>query len=224
MGRLKKFVVVQPEADLPPPPEIDFSKAALDYDSDDFGEWLCLQCIYCCYTYSLSTLAMFSLSQCCSPSVNKTVEIMSDPAYPGQWRVSGSYIEQIARMTHWEYPEAVERFGRQLSALGIAEELERRGASEGDLVMVDKYDFEFAPGMTNPYLPVELLEKDSAYESSSEEVTEEETPWRPFPQGGFLDVDVEELVGFNDSGDWDLLDEEELDDEKTFEDDEVWTS
>ena len=40
MGRLKKFVSVQPEADLPPPPEIDFSKALLDFDSDDFGKFL----------------------------------------------------------------------------------------------------------------------------------------------------------------------------------------
>jgi GTPase len=38
MGRLKKLVVVQPEPDLPPPPEIDLSKAGLDFDSDDYGE------------------------------------------------------------------------------------------------------------------------------------------------------------------------------------------
>ena len=69
---------------------------------------------------------------------------MSDPAYPGQWRVMGSYIEQIAKMTHWEYPEAVERFGRQLAALGIADELTARGAQDGDLVMIDEYDFDFA--------------------------------------------------------------------------------
>ena len=41
MGRLKKFVSAQPEAELPPPPEIDLSKAGLDYDSDDFGKCLC---------------------------------------------------------------------------------------------------------------------------------------------------------------------------------------
>ncbi len=40
MGRLKKFVSVQPVADLPPPAEIDFSKAALDFDSDDFGTFV----------------------------------------------------------------------------------------------------------------------------------------------------------------------------------------
>lgn len=70
MSRLRKFVNAQPEPELPPPPEIDLSKAGLDFDSDDF-------------------------------------EIISDPSYPGQWRVSGEYIEQIAKMTHWEYPEAV---------------------------------------------------------------------------------------------------------------------
>jgi len=37
MGRLKKFVSVQPEPDLPPPPEIDLSKAGLESDRDDFG-------------------------------------------------------------------------------------------------------------------------------------------------------------------------------------------
>eukprot|EP00980_Cylindrotheca_fusiformis_P014308 scaffold3819_cov73-Cylindrotheca_fusiformis.AAC.1 len=41
-------------------------------------------------------------------------EIVSDPSYPGQWRIRGEYIEQVAKMTHWEYPEAVARFGRQL--------------------------------------------------------------------------------------------------------------
>jgi GTP-binding protein len=183
MGRLKKFVAVQPEADLPPPSEIDFSKNALDYDSDDF-------------------------------------EILSDPAYPGQWRVSGEYIEQIARMTHWEYPEAVARFGRQLEALGISKELQRRGAQDGDLVMVDEYDFDFAPGMTNPYIPPELWEKDAVFESSEEAGQQKEDSWRPFSKGGFLDVDIDELVGFNESGDWDLLEDEDF--EEDFENEEVW--
>lgn len=38
MGRLKKFVSTQPETDLPPIVEIDLGKAALDYDSDDYGK------------------------------------------------------------------------------------------------------------------------------------------------------------------------------------------
>jgi GTP-binding protein len=40
MGRLKKFVMTQPEPDLPMPPEVDFSKTGLEYDSDDFGKTL----------------------------------------------------------------------------------------------------------------------------------------------------------------------------------------
>lgn len=191
-------------------PEIDFSKAGLDYDSDDF-------------------------------------EIMNDPAYPGQWRISGPYIEQVAKMTHWEYPEAIERFGRQLDALGISSELEQRGAVDGDLVMVDEYDFEFAPSMTNPYIPQELLDiedhnddsvnfmssstskKKKHTQKGSDNKDENNISWRPFSEGGYLDVDTDELDGFNnEEGDWDLLDaataefnEEDFDDD---DDDQMWTS
>jgi hypothetical protein len=58
--------------------------------------------------------------------------------------------------------------------------------------------------------------------SKKEAKAEEELPWRPFQQGGFLDVDTEELVGFNDDGDWELLDED--DSELVYEDDEVWSA
>lgn len=155
-------------------------------------------------------------------------EIISDPSYPGQWRVTGEYIENIAKMTHWEYPEAVSRFGRQLDALGIAKELQVRGALDGDLVMVGEYDFEFNPGLTNPYIPQELLEKDARMEAIRNGQTDEdgdgEIAWRPFTQGGFLDVDVDELVGFTESDDWELLNGDFEDEDFVFdEDDEVWT-
>jgi GTP-binding protein len=161
---------------------------------------------------------------------------MSDPSYPGQWRISGHYIEQIAKMTHWEYPEAVSRFGRQLDALGIADGLQARGAQEGDLVMVDDFDFEFNPSRTMSYIPQELLDRDEEYlgnkKAKAENQEEEQaSPWRPFQQGGFLDVDRDELVGFGEADDWDLLDEDEGEDdwedgdEFVFDaDDEVWTS
>jgi hypothetical protein len=32
------------------------------------------------------------------PPPNNTTEIISDPAYPGQWRVKGEYIEQVAKV------------------------------------------------------------------------------------------------------------------------------
>ena len=198
MSRLRKFVDAQPEPDLPPPPEIDFSKAGLDYDSDDF-------------------------------------RVQSDPSYPGQWRVTGSYVEQMARMTHWEYPEAVERFGRQLKALGIADALILRGANDGDLIMIDKYDFDFAPGKTNPYIPAELLEQDDLFLANKKrneqdagiEDEEEEPEWRPFQEGGFLDVDPEELVGFGEVEGWEMLEDDDFDENGEFivdEEDEVWTS
>jgi len=190
MARLKKFVDAQPAAELPPPSEIDLSKAGLDYDSDDF-------------------------------------EIQNDPSYPGQWRLTGEYIQQVARMTHWEYPEAVERFGRQLEALGMAMELSRRGAQGGDLIMIDEFDFEFSPGMSNPYIPPELLEKDDEYFGNKNKAAQEDEAqaWRPFSEGGFLDVDTEEFDGFGENEDWDLL---EFDDEEgadaILDDDEVWMS
>lgn len=207
MGRLKKFVEAERKKAVEEDSleddvvvaEVDFSKAALDSDSDDF-------------------------------------EIMSDPAYPGQWRVTGDYIEQIAKMTHWEYPEAVERFGRQLKALGIADELSARGAFDGDLVMIGEYDFDFNPGLTNPYIPQELLERDALYEEkenkdqtramllNTDDDDEGEEVWRPFSQGGYMDMDKDEIVEFNDDGGWDLL-EDDFDLSPEFlEGDEVWTS
>lgn len=156
---------------------------------------------------------------------------MSDPAYPGQWRVKGAYIEQVAKMTHWEYPEAIERFSRQLTALGIAGELERRGALEGDLVMVNEYDFEFSPGMTNPYIPQELLEKDALMEMEREMYANAGSSQTEAPRAMLMsnDVadddewipDIEEFLEFNQDADWDMLEEDEFipDD-----DDEIWTS
>lgn len=194
MGRLRKFVMAQPEPELSPAPEIDLSKAGLDHVSSEF-------------------------------------EILSDPSYPGQWRVTGDYIEQIARMTHWEYPEAVERFGRQLSALGISDVLTQRGAEEGDLIMIDKFDFDFSPGMTNPYIPGELLEQDDLFFDGKDALNEDEeveTHWRPFQNGGYMDVDSDEILGFGDDDEWSLLEDDlafHENDEFEFEEgDEVFTS
>jgi len=134
-------------------------------------------------------------------------------------------------MTHWEYPEAVERFGRQLGALGIAAELERRGAVDGDLVMVDQYDFDFAPGMTNPYIPADLLEREQLFEKMDneggmliEEPQQGNKEWTPFRSGGYLEDDAEEVMGFNKDDGWDLLDfTEEIDlEEFILEGDDVW--
>jgi len=211
MTRLRSFVDAQPKTDLPALAQVDLTKAGLDYDSDDY-------------------------------------EIKSDPSYPNQWRLEGQYIEQVARMTHWEYPEAVERFGRQMEALGISDELIRRGAEESDLIMIDKFDFEFSPGMKNPYIPPELLEADERRAAKAAAKSaggggaggkmvedDDALTWRPFTEGGFLDMDTDELVGFGEDEDWDLLEEnddeggafvfsEDEGGEFVFSEDEVWVS
>ncbi|KAL7571537.1 hypothetical protein ACA910_020956 [Epithemia clementina (nom. ined.)] len=203
MSRLRKFVLAQPKPDLPLLPQIDLSKAGLDYDADDY-------------------------------------EIQSDPSYPNQWRISGQHMEQIAKMTHWEYPEAVERFGRQLEAMGISDELLRRGACDGDLIMIGTYDFEFSPGQKNPYIPPDLLEEEEARFGLGEQQrrqqqkgssdSDELPTWRPFTQGGFLDMDTEELQGFGEDDDWELLEfneasfDEDDDEFELEEGDDVWIS
>ncbi len=101
--------------------------------------------------------------------------------------MKGDYIEQTAKMTNWEYPGAIERFGRQLDALGIATELQRRGAVDGDAVMVDKYDFDFVPSMMNSYISHELLEKDVTYEEQERNggmLVEELEAYIPSRSGG----------------------------------------
>jgi len=153
--------------------------------------------------------------------------IVSDPAYPGQWRVKGAYIEQVARMTHWEYPEAVERFGRQLQALGIESELIKRGAVQGDLVMVDIYDFNFSPDLTNPYIPDYLLARDAYLEEHMEEAREGNSESRQSKKRyDFMDDDVEELLSFDEDDEWNLLDvaEEMEEGEHIVPGDDLWNS
>ncbi len=55
MSRLKKFVDTQPEAELPEPPQVDFTKVGLEGDSDDFGAYTMMNisiemdiCCDCC--------------------------------------------------------------------------------------------------------------------------------------------------------------------------------
>ncbi|CAM9581236.1 unnamed protein product [Discosporangium mesarthrocarpum] len=78
--------------------------------------------------------------------------IESDPVrYPGQFRVRGEQLERVARMTNWEYYEAVQRFQRILEAMGVNEELKKAGARGGDLVMIDDFDFDYSPEVGSVY-------------------------------------------------------------------------
>lgn len=61
----------------------------------------------------------------------------------GAWRVSGKAVERAAKMTYWEYDEAVRRFQRLLVRLGVEEALRRAGASTGDIVRIEEYELEW---------------------------------------------------------------------------------
>lgn len=70
-------------------------------------------------------------------------EIETDPAFPGQFRVTGTRIVQIAKMTIWDYYEAVQRFQRVMEAMGVDAALKEAGAKQGDLIMIDQWDFDY---------------------------------------------------------------------------------
>lgn len=59
------------------------------------------------------------------------------------WVLSGDKIEKLFKMTNFDHDETVMRFARQLRALGVDEALRKRGAKDGDLVRIDKFEFEF---------------------------------------------------------------------------------
>ena len=114
--------------------------------------------------------------------------------YAGQWRVDSPRLEKIAAMTKFDQPDAVARFGRVVEALGVAAELESRGAVRGDLVMIgDDVDLEYDPVGWSPY-----SELKQASEEEEKEVHEE---------GEFLDYDGEVLDDYEEEsyGDEDFL-------------------
>jgi GTP-binding protein len=72
-----------------------------------------------------------------------------DQLEEGVWRVEGAEIEKVARMTNWDYYEAVLRFQRVLNALGIRQALIEAGVEEGDVVRIG--DVELVWGYENAF-------------------------------------------------------------------------
>jgi GTP-binding protein len=62
----------------------------------------------------------------------------------GAYRVSGAKIERAAKMTYWEYDEAVGRFQKILEVLGIYRALIDAGVQEGDAVRIGEYELEWS--------------------------------------------------------------------------------
>jgi GTP-binding protein len=61
----------------------------------------------------------------------------------GAWRICGARIERAAKMTYWEYDEAVARFQRILDSLGIRQALQEAGVQHGDTVYIGEYVLEW---------------------------------------------------------------------------------
>eukprot|EP00172_Hildenbrandia_rubra_P000314 Plantae.Rhodophyta-Hildenbrandia_rubra.ctg11453.p1 GENE.Plantae.Rhodophyta-Hildenbrandia_rubra.ctg11453~~Plantae.Rhodophyta-Hildenbrandia_rubra.ctg11453.p1 ORF type:complete len:560 (+),score=99.52 Plantae.Rhodophyta-Hildenbrandia_rubra.ctg11453:194-1873(+) len=63
---------------------------------------------------------------------------------PSEWAIGGWRVEQLFRMTNWDYMESMDRFQRVLKAIGVDKRLEEMGAVEDDLVRVGDREFSFS--------------------------------------------------------------------------------
>lgn len=59
------------------------------------------------------------------------------------WIIRGEAIERAAEMTYWEYFESVRRFQRIMDSMGISDALLDAGIEEGDIVIINKHEFEW---------------------------------------------------------------------------------
>jgi GTP-binding protein len=60
------------------------------------------------------------------------------------YRVQGERIERAAKMTYWEYEEAVNRFQKILETLGITDALREAGVEVGDTVFIGRHELEWS--------------------------------------------------------------------------------
>ena len=59
------------------------------------------------------------------------------------WVLSGEKLMKLFNMTNFDRDESVMKFSRQLRGMGLTEALRARGAKDGDLVRIGKFEFEF---------------------------------------------------------------------------------
>ncbi|BAL69544.1 GTPase ObgE [Streptococcus mutans LJ23] len=59
------------------------------------------------------------------------------------WVLSGEKLEKLFVMTNMERDEAIMKFSRQLRGMGVDQALRERGAKDGDIVRIGKFEFEF---------------------------------------------------------------------------------
>lgn len=61
----------------------------------------------------------------------------------GVFELSGAELERAFKMTDFAREESVRRFARRMRKMGVDEALRKRGAKDGDLVRIMKFEFEF---------------------------------------------------------------------------------
>ncbi|WP_163655725.1 GTPase ObgE [Listeria sp. PSOL-1] len=61
----------------------------------------------------------------------------------GAYVLTGAKIERLFAMTNFERDASINRFARQLRAMGVDEALRKKGAEDGDTVRLLDYEFEF---------------------------------------------------------------------------------
>ncbi|MEO4052131.1 GTPase ObgE [Solibacillus sp. CAU 1738] len=61
----------------------------------------------------------------------------------GAFVLSGYSIERLFKMTDFSREDGIRRFARQLRAMGVDEELRKRGAENGDTVRLMEFEFDF---------------------------------------------------------------------------------
>ena len=59
------------------------------------------------------------------------------------WILSGDKLEKLFNMTNFDRDESIMKFARQLRGMGVDEALRARGAKDGDIVRIGKFEFEF---------------------------------------------------------------------------------
>lgn len=62
---------------------------------------------------------------------------------PGYWMITGAKIERLYAMTNMAHDESVQRFSRQMRAMGIDDALRQQGAEASDIIQLADYQFEF---------------------------------------------------------------------------------
>ncbi|KGA98082.1 GTPase CgtA [Alkalihalobacillus alcalophilus ATCC 27647 = CGMCC 1.3604] len=73
----------------------------------------------------------------------KEVSFIVSRGDDGAYELSGAELERLFKMTDFTHDESIKRFARQLRGMGVDQALRDRGAKDGDLVRIMKFEFEF---------------------------------------------------------------------------------